>query len=35
MHDFEYVSKKEYMPVKKQILELIHLVQNEVRDEFT
>lgn len=35
MHDFEYVPKKEYMPVKKQLIELIHKVQDEVREKFT
>ena len=35
MKKFEYVSKKEYMPVKKELIELINMVQNEVRDSFT
>lgn len=35
MKKFEYVSKKEYMPVKKELIKLINLVQDEVRDDFT
>ena len=35
MKDFEYVSKKEYGPVKDDLIELIHLVQEEVREYFT
>lgn len=35
MKDFEYVSKKEYQPVKNELIELINLVQDEVRDYFT
>lgn len=35
MKKFEYVSKKEYMPVKKELIALINMVQNEVRDSFT
>ena len=35
MKKFEYVSKKEYMPVKKELVELINMVQNEARDSFT
>ncbi len=35
MKKFEYVSKKEYMPVKKELIELINMVQNEARDSFT
>ena len=34
-HEYQYVSKEEYMPVKKELEELIHLVQDELRDEFT
>lgn len=33
MHDFHYVSKKEAAPVKADLLDLIHEVQDEVRDE--
>lgn len=35
MHDFRYVSKKEAAPVKADLLNLIHEVQNIVRDKFT
>ena len=35
MKEFEYVSKKEYQPVKNELIELIKLVQDEVRDYFT
>ena len=35
MKDFEYVTKKEFGPVKKELMELINLVQDEVRDCFT
>ena len=35
MKEFEYVSKREYGPVKEELIELIHLVQNEVREYFT
>ena len=35
MKKFEYVSKKEYGPAKEDLVELIHLVQDEVREYFT
>lgn len=35
MKEFEYVTKREYGPVKKELIELIRLVQDEVRDYFT
>lgn len=35
MKNFEYVSKKEYGPVKEELIKLIHLVQGEVREHFT
>lgn len=35
MSDFKYVTKKEYQPVKKGLIELINLVQDEVREYFT
>lgn len=35
MHDFHYVTKKESAPVKADLIELIHKVQDIVRDEFT
>lgn len=34
-HDYEYVTKKEYMPVKKELISLINDVQDELRNEFT
>lgn len=35
MYHFNYVSQKEVVAKKKEIIELIHFVQNEVRDVFT
>ncbi len=35
MHDFCYVSKKKAAPVKADLLDIIHEVQDYVRDEFT
>lgn len=35
MHDFQYVTKNELKPVKRQILELIHLVQDDIHNHFT
>ena len=35
MHDFVYVTKKEAMPVKKELISLINEVQNIVRQNFT
>ncbi len=35
MKNFEYVAKKEFGPVKNELMELIYLVQDEVRDYFT
>lgn len=35
MHDFRYVSKSEYKPLKNQIIELLYDVQDEVRSYFT
>ena len=32
---YEYVPRKEYQPVKNELIELINLVQNEVREYFT
>ena len=34
-HDFEYVPRKEYLPVKKELELLINDVQDEVREYFT
>ena len=35
MHHFEYVSKRQAAPYKSKLIEIIHSVQNEVRDDFT
>lgn len=35
MYHFQYVSRSEILPIKKQVIELIGLVQDEVRDCFT
>lgn len=35
MKNFEYVPKSEWQPVKDNIIQLIHLVQREVRQYFT
>ena len=35
MHDFQYVTKKTASPVKEELLQLIHEVQDEVRKKFT
>ena len=35
MHDFKLVPKSEWLPVRNQLEELIHLVQDDVRDKFT
>ena len=35
MPNYEYVTKKEYMPVKKELIHLINLVQDEIRCYFT
>ena len=35
MYHFEYVSKKQAAPVKKELIEIIHAVQDTLRDEFT
>ena len=35
MNNFVYVPKKEYLPLKKDLIELINTVQDEVRDYFT
>lgn len=35
MYNFQYVSKKEAKPVKQQILNILHEVQNEVRKNYT
>ncbi len=35
MHDFEYVSNQEWEPIRDELFEIIHRLQDEVRDEFT
>ena len=35
MHQFEYVDKVEWNPVKKELLEIIQRLQDEVSDDFT
>lgn len=35
MHDFEYVSKKEWKPIRDNLIKIIHNLQDEVRDKFT
>lgn len=35
MHDFEYVPKKEWKPIEDELFEIIHRLQDEVRDDFT
>lgn len=34
MHNFQYVPRSEYMPVKKELEKLINEVQNELRDDY-
>lgn len=33
-HDFQYVPRSEYLPIKKELEELINLVQDELRDDY-
>lgn len=35
MHDFEYVPNEEWEPVRDELFDIIHNLQDEVRDEFT
>ena len=35
MKEYEYVPKEEWLPVKNDIIKLIHLVQKEVKSHFT
>ena len=35
MHDFEYVPYKEWKPIRDELLEIIHRLQDEVREKFT
>lgn len=34
MYHFKYVPRTEYLPIKKELIELIKEVQNQVRDKF-
>lgn len=35
MNNFQYVTRKQLSPVKKELIQIINSVQNEVRHEFT
>lgn len=35
MHDFEYVPKEEWKPIKDELIEIIHELQDVVRNDFT
>ena len=35
MHNFKYVPKEKWKPIRDELLEIIHRLQNEVRDNFT
>ena len=35
MHDFEYVPNYEWEPVRDELLDIIHRLQDEVREHFT
>ena len=35
MHNFEYVQKKEWKPIKDELSVIIHKLQSEVRNDFT
>ena len=35
MHNFEYVPNQEWEPIRDELFEIIHRLQDEVRDEFT
>ena len=35
MHNFEYVPKEEWEPIRDELFEIIHRLQDEVRDDFT
>ncbi len=35
MHVFKYVTKKEAQPIKDELYQILHKVQNQVRDKFT
>lgn len=35
MHNFEYVPNEEWEPIRKELFEIIHRLQDEVREKFT
>lgn len=35
MHNFQYVSRKQLSPVKNDLIQIIHSVQNLIREDFT
>ena len=35
MKQFEYVSREEFVPIKQALIQLINMVQDEIRDRFT
>lgn len=35
MHNFKYVTKAEWKPVKDEFIQIIHKLQDEVRNYFT
>ncbi|MDE6725082.1 MAG: hypothetical protein K2J79_05700 [Ruminiclostridium sp.] len=35
MHDFRYVTKKEARPIKDELYQILHKVQNQIQDKFT
>lgn len=35
MHNFKYVTKAEWKPVKDELIQIIHKLQDEVRNDFT
>lgn len=35
MHDFRYVTKKQAQPIKNELYQILYMVQDLVRDNFT
>lgn len=35
MHNFEYVPNEEWKPVRDELIDIIHMLQDDVRDKFT
>ena len=35
MHDFRYVTKKQAQPIKDELYQILYMVQDLVRDNFT